>query len=1186
MIQTQKTWVQFTDTEAKIFSHLSAIRSDMGYGGFIHNFKNYVLRKDTKILPLLHRNIENIQKNIAEYEKFNLSTEEKLALGDLKQVLNTYIQNVELVTNSIRDGLSSARIDRLVRVDDQPAILALDKLLDSNLGRLEKSQSITGEALKTTLAYLFSGFAIIPIVGLYAGYIIVLFRYLRKTNRDLLAAQNYLDSIFNSAPDAMVSVNEMGFVVKANDQAAKLFQNKNLVGQKIDTLLPASLQQGHAGRRADFHLHLEVRPMGKGKKLKALTATGEEIAVEIRLSQILEGGEIFAIATIRDMSEAVEFENQRKKNEERLKASQEIAHVGTWDWNIVDNTLVWSDEIYRIFGYKIGFFKPDYEDFVKTIYPEDRDLVTEAVNNAVTKQIPYDIEHRVVRPDGDIRHVHEMGQVYYNEHKQPIRMIGVVHDITPRVKAQSEIIEAKQEAERANRSKSEFLANISHEIRTPMNAIMGSSYLLQKTNVSKTQSEYLSTLSTSADTLLALINDVLDLSKIESGKLTLEHIEFDVVDVLSEVSAITGFSTVDKPVEIIFSIAYDVPVRLMGDPLRFKQILINLLSNAVKFTRKGEIIIEIQRLPDSSENKSNTFLKVSVSDTGIGIEPKIIDKLFKAFSQADTSTTRQFGGTGLGLSITQYLVKMMGGTIEVESEPGTGSVFTFTAGFETVEPLKIIRDYADAKAFSGRRVLVVDDNLITREVIGKLLSTLDLEIDFAATGKEAYKKVQQSSLPYDIIILDWQMPGWDGIKTANEISTLNNGEPVVLLISGYDISEVYDQAIAAGISSILTKPVDTYKLIENLNSILSGKPSIIKKRSQSDLEIELGKLDFSQVRILLVEDNEINKKIALAILKEQVGHVESVQNGLEAVEVVLQSGKEFDLILMDLQMPVMDGFEAARQISSQKKIPILALSANVLVEDIEKAKAAGMPDSISKPVNPYDLFQKIAKWAKVPKKQGEVATKKNPKGIKKKTIWGLTHLNEQELMQRIGNDSVLAENLFTDFFQTRSGQSKEFHKTFDNENYSEFKKQIHTFKGETGNLSMTVLNDISGKIEKHLGLNEVETVKDLLLLLETELNEVLNELKEKVFVKTSPSHKRKEPEKKTDLAEIISELLPLVQSNNMITLDKVHALRDCGDVSKKQEKLIETVIQKVMDLDFEGSGKVLLKLQKNMGGKK
>ena len=541
---------------------------------------------------------------------------------------------------------------------------------------------------------------------------------------------------------------------------------------------------------------------------------------------------------------------------------------------------------------------------------------------------------------------------------------AVVQDISVRKQAQLAMQQARDAAEDANRTKSSFLANMSHELRTPMNAILGMTHLALEDGLPDKQRDYVQKAHSSAFNLLQILNDILDLSKIEAGQLALERIDFELESVVSEVADLVGLKAEQKGLELVFSASPDLPRRLIGDPTRLRQVLVNLAGNAVKFTAAGEVSIG---LAISAQDEDSIELHGWVQDTGVGMNPQEMARLFEPFVQADNSTTRRFGGTGLGLVISRQLVERMGGRMWVESEANRGSTFHFTARLGRSVPRAPARAWM-ANELRGQRALLVDDNPAALEALGSMLEALGVITDRAGSGEEALRVIAASPEPHTWYLLDWKMPGMDGVECARRILARHAlVQPCILLVTAFARDDALRAAAGLALAGILQKPVTPSSLHDCLVQARRKEPPLSagarRVRSTSDLS-EAVRRRLAGARILLVEDNALNQQLASELLRRAGMEVVLAGNGAEALERLASDGP-FDGVLMDCQMPVMDGYIATRTLRSNAEwhsLPVIAMTASALAEDRDRALASGMNAHITKPIHVESMLLTMARW--------------------------------------------------------------------------------------------------------------------------------------------------------------------------------------------------------------------------------
>ncbi len=648
-------------------------------------------------------------------------------------------------------------------------------------------------------------------------------------------------------------------------------------------------------------------------------------------------------------------------------------------------------------------------------------------------------------------------------------VVGVVDDVTTVHVAETAMRRAKELAEEATQMKSDFLANMSHEIRTPMNVIIGMSHLMRTTELTRRQQDFMEKLQLSGEHLLGIINDILDFSKIEAGKLTVEHIEFELEQVLDKAVSLVHERATAKGLELLLDIDADAPDYLFGDPVRLGQILINYANNAVKFTEHGEVVLQM-RVRECTDTEVELYF--AVRDTGIGLPPEQLDAVFESFQQADTSTTRKHGGTGLGLTISKSLAGMMGGRVGVESELGAGSTFWFTARLG--RSLRRKRELVPQPDLRGRRVLVVDDNASARTVLRAQLERMSFATTEVESGLAAVEEVTRAALagaPYEIVFLDWNMPQLDGVETARRLRGANGGESLrIVMVTAFDRDHLLQQLLDVGVEEALVKPVTASTLFDTALRVLGGGTAPTAHAGPAASEERFAALRGRHV--LLVEDNELHREVATELLRSVGIVVDQAEDGSVALQRIQDA--TYDAVLMDMQMPVMDGLTAARQIRCDPRhasLPILAMTANAMQGDREQCLAAGMNDHIPKPIVPTELWTKLLDAiGQSPSEDRRVrASRRMPVTTPPGLLGGpLDGLDIEQGLRRVGGSSAVYLSVLRKFVASHRGAAVQIADAIGNGDLKAAERLAHSLKGVAATLGADALKDDAAVIENAL----------------------------------------------------------------------------------------------------------------------
>src|SRR5262245_50477428 len=871
--------------------------------------------------------------------------------------------------------------------------------------------------------------------------------------------------------------------------------------QLLRTVFPAPIEQ------------IERELVSAGRWVGELVHTkkdGSQVVVASRWSlQRDEHGTPVAILEINnDITERKRAEEALRESEAKLEGAQRIAHVGYWDRDLETDLVTWSDETYRIYGVPPEERVLTLDRIRERIHPDDRQRMVELAAEAIQGRGRYDVEYRVVRPNGEVRIIHSRGDVTRDKEDRPRRMFGTVQDITER--------RAREAAEAANRAKDEFLANVSHEIRTPMNAILGMTELTLDTQLTEDQRQCLRTVKSAADNLLGIINDLLDFSKIEAGKLELDLADFSLRGAVGDTLRALALRAHKKGLELIYQVQPYVPDALVGDAGRLRQVLLNLVGNALKFTEQGEVVVQVSlaspvalapgdALPALTQPGS-LEIRFTVRDTGIGIPPDKQASIFRAFEQEDSSTTRKYGGTGLGLTIASRLVALMGGTITVDSAPGRGSIFAFTARFgrrphqtESAAPRPPVLAH-------NPRVLIVDDNATNRHILEEWLRGWQMEPAAVGDGVAALGALWDAvsaGRPYALVLLDARMPDTDGLALAAKIRKRAelSATGIILLTSGDrpgDLARSREQ----GVDAHLLKPVQQDELLETIYRVLrkdeGGRMKDEKELVQvADSSFSLQPSSFP-LRVLVAEDNEFNAQLLEQLLGRRGHRVRLATNGREALSL---AGEEaFDLLLLDVHMPELDGFQVVQAIRERERttgghLPVVALTARSRKEDRLRCLAAGMDDFLAKPIQAADLWGAMDRALR--KDEGGRMKDENEKKPASDSSFILHPssfreglLDPRVLLAACGGDAAILEKISETFRARLPDDRKAVQNALRDRDAPRLREAAHKFAGMVAAFS-SVAGGVASELEDRAAQGQLDEARPLAERLEAMVEELM-----------------------------------------------------------------------------------------------
>ncbi len=1007
----------------------------------------------------------------------------------------------------------------------------------------------------------------------------------KKAEEALRESEQMFKSTLEDAPDGIYISDLLGNFILGNRRCEEIigFKREELVGKNFLelNLLPEDEIIKAAGL---LQANIEGKPTGPDE-LNLIRKDGSRVPVEINTSLIKRYGETVALAFVRDITKRKQVEDAFKKSEEKFRTLVDNVPgiVYRCEVNAPWRMIHINDAVLDITGRPAEEFLEGRIKWADVVVPYDLESLEKKVREGVERNISYEMEYRISGSDGGIKWVWEAGKCTYDDNGTPLHIDGVILDVTQRKIIEAELENARDIAEAATRAKSEFLSNMSHEIRTPMNAIIGLTYLALQTGLTVKQREYLTKIHDSAGNLLGIINDILDFSKIEAGRIDLEEVEFSFDSMLAEISNIVSKTAEDKGIEFVFDIDSHIPARLVGDPLRIKQVLINLTGNAIKFTEKGEVVLRAELMKKTVNNgQTNARIKFVVSDTGIGLKPEQIDKLFESFTQADSTITRRYGGTGLGLTISRKLVNLMGGEIEVQSVYGRGTTFSFSLDFN------IVKGHGDEFSFpsciQGFKALVVDDNESVRDIMESYLTRFGFAVTTASNGEQAIKILEEEGKTFKLMLLDWKMPGLDGLQTMEKIKAdaKIHDIPSVIMVSGYIDEDDNLFAQEHGVSAFLKKPMSRSDLLDVIMEVLGQKTG----KSEEIIRPSIDTGIFERLRggrVLLVEDNVVNQQVASEILKSAGMTVKIAGNGKKALKALDE--ETFDIVLMDVQMPEMDGIEATRIIRRDDKyrnLPIIAMTAHAMAGDRERFMEAGMNDHTPKPIDPESFFATLAKW--IDKKDTpsgmdmDIVRKKSPVALPEK----LEGIDVNDALKRIMGNKALLKDIIIDFCTSFSDAENRIKSLVDSGEIKEAEKLVHNIKGAAGNIGASRLHHVTAEYDDTLRKNQTDSYKKMHNRFAQEMKKVLSN--SAILAGPADVHddkpvyiSEKESMKLAMLADALEDQLKECNFESADTFDKIVSI-GCKPLEGEIKKLGIAINR----FDFEAALGLLREIKKNI----
>ncbi|MDA7088587.1 PAS domain S-box protein [Pseudomonas sp. SA3-5] len=1001
----------------------------------------------------------------------------------------------------------------------------------------------------------------------------------KAAEQELAASLETTRAILDTAVNPIITIDDKGVVCSFNPAGERVFgyERNEVVGQNVRVLMPEPYRSEH-DEHLEHYLHGDqARAIGVGREVLAQRKDGSIFPIQISLGAMQVSGQRMVVGIITDITAQQKQRSELMAARDQLLMAAEVAELGIWTWVLADNSLQWNDRMFELYGQppSLQVSGLDYQHWRSRVHPDDVEAAEAKLLAAVDGHDNYDPIFRVVRPDGQIQHIQAGAQIERDAAGKALRVTGINRDITAQLQVETHLRQAKEQADAASAAKSSFLANMSHEIRTPMNAVLGMLQLVEQTELNLRQRDYVTKAQGAAKSLLGLLNDILDYSKIEAGKLQLDPHPFEPEKLMRDLGVVLSGSNGQKEVEVLFDLDPQLPDELLGDSLRLQQILINLAGNALKFTAIGQVVVSIGV---QGKQADGVKVRIEVSDSGIGISHEQLQRIFDGFTQAEASTTRRFGGTGLGLVISKRLVGLMGGELQVESEPGAGSRFWF----DILLPLTTTTRAKPPRSALHRplRGLLVDDNSVALEILARSFAAFGWQADLASDGQQALEQVlaaHQAAQPYDVVMLDWNMPGVDGISTARMIRQALAGDqcPRLVILTAYG-REVLAQEDPNDMpyDGFLSKPVTPQQLASAVRQVMNleePEPDVVAKVDRPQR--------LAGLRLLVVEDNALNRQVASELLASEGALVTLAEGGLEGVSRVLTADSPYDVVLMDVQMPDIDGLEATRRIRADSRfaqLPILAMTANASRSDRADCLAAGMNDHVGKPIDLDELVRPLLQLT------GGAQPAMRPATPPAASSTGAIE-DMDSIIARFGGNLGLFRDVLLSFRAEMGKILATLAAAIGEQDLAASAAALHTLKGSAGTLGASRLSARAGELEDQLKSTPADAALTLpgsvsldeLTVMVSSAAEAIEAALADVPAPLPPAPAA------ADLAwrEQLETILPLLESGNLEALERVEALVVAP--SATQSEYFDQLVIQARALDFTAAARSIRLLMAN-----
>lgn len=1010
-----------------------------------------------------------------------------------------------------------------------------------------------------------------------------------ERTRELRELNLLLNTVMHSASEVSIIATDLDGVIRVFNRGAERllgFAAEEIIGLQTPAIfhLPDEVQARSEELSQEFcqpvtgfrvFVHKPELHGAESREWTYLRKDGSTISVTLLVTAMRDaGGKLVGYLGIAlDLSKEVRLRREALAARDQVSLAAKVAELGIWSLTLADNRLQWNDRMFELYGYspENGEQELGYRHWRDRIHPDDLPATEASLKDLLAGKAPFDQIFRVIKPDGQILHIQPGARVERDHNGNPVKVTGINRDITAQLQLETSLSDAKDRADSSSAAKSAFLANMSHEIRTPMNAVLGMLQLVQGTELNARQLDYVQKAQGAAHSLLGLLNDVLDYSKIEAGKLQLDLHEFELEPLLRDLAVILAGNQGDKDIEVMFDIDTALPAVLIGDRLRLQQTLINLAGNALKFTHSGQVVVSLRQLERSAEQLK---VRVAVSDTGIGISEHQLQRIFDGFTQAEASTTRRYGGTGLGLVISKRLVELMGGTLQVESILGSGSRFWFDIELATRDDAELLVHHHH-EGPRALRLLIVDDNLIARQLLQQAVLDLGWHADSVGSGEEALRYLQQVHPPYDVVLLDWRMPEMSGLEVAQRIrqgATRDQTPPTVIMITahGREVLAGLNGEADAPFADFLTKPVTPRQLVACIHRTREGDASNAPMPGY-----QVGRR-LNGLRLLVVEDNALNRQVARELLVGEGAEVSLAEGGLEGVQLAQTAQPPFDVILMDVQMPDIDGLEATRRIrhlQANQTQTIIAMTANASQSDRDQCLAAGMNDHVGKPIDIEKLVAVIRQWC------GLADAK--PLMLEPHELLE----DKAAVLKRFGGNLALLRSILEVSPVDLRLQMDQLQTHLQRGDLRAMLRSLHTLKGSTGTIGARQVSLRVAELEQQISEDANPFLENSIWLdtLRQEVNDSWERLQEVFACDLKTAEITSAPmQANAEWAQVMQALDLQLQQGNLDALDSVQALAQ--QIPKKWRSRIEEIHRTVNALDFVEARQMLRSLQHSIEG--